>query len=520
MTSALEHLQESYYKTYYNGPGEHFMWSLLVYPKNYTVTINRHGLLQFRHPWVADDKGYGIPIACSFAKLEPKERARTKSAAEELLENPPRDPDQPPPNIHPRLWKAYSRPLRLLKRQERFVIQTRADDTLEVQGVPASRQSVINESELIIKVGAEIRTLQDTNRALAAAYQKALLRIEECERTIIRQQQELNQHVDATLEEAFAAFQKDYNPGKPQTKYDTENNIKKFIFGRTSDDGQPIAGLGAKKKLVDVSANEIDRWIDAHPSQNRATLIHLRANLSIFWTTCARIFDLNFTPFSAGKLKRRGDLLALARKKRPVAITRLDDLKMFLDAFEPDLYWQSWVAFACLAGPRWMEQANLPADALDLEADPPRATIQADTTHDLKTVGNTIPLERKLLLPIMLRFRATWEEGRSFVWPSLSRQRLTQKRQTVTGAWPHSAFTRVFEKIRAAARDRSRDPKHPLWEFGPAEYRHTYGTLLALAGNNATEIARMMRNSTEVASAHYIAFCPVDQRIRGELVWH
>jgi hypothetical protein len=130
-----------------------------------------------------------------------------------------------------------------------------------------------------------------------------------------------------------------------------------------------------------------------------------------------------------------------------------------------------------------------------------------------------VPIERKVLLPILRRFRATWEEGRRFAWPSLRPHRRRANARAQAGAWAHTPFTRALDEALAAARQRSARPDHEVWGYGPAEYRHTFGTLLALAGYNATEIARMMRNSAEVASAHYIAYHPTDERIWGALEW-
>jgi integrase len=321
------------------------------------------------------------------------------------------------------------------------------------------------------------------------------------------------------LAEALAAFKSEYTPGDPQTKRNAERTLDRFVHGGELSDGRKVRGLGGGKLLAEVAPQDVDRWLDDYPNNNKASTIHRRAHLSIFFSTCQRVFDMAFTPFTSGKLKTRGDLLTIYKKRAPPAIKRVDDLKMLLDALDDDLYWQSWVAFACLAGPRWSEQQVLLAAAVDLDAVPPRVIFQATEAGDMKTVGNAVLIERNLLLPILRRFATTWEPRRLLAWPSLRENRKRGGEPVPDGAWRYNTFSRVLKAVLAKARQRSRDPNHDLWRFGPAEWRHTFGTLLALSGMNHSEVANWMRNSSQVAAACYVNFNPPDERVKDQLRW-
>jgi len=61
---------------------------------------------------------------------------------------------------------------------------------------------------------------------------------------------------------------------------------------------------------------------------------------------------------------------------------------------------------------------------------------------------------------------------------------------------------------------------NPVLNYGPKEFRHTFGTMLSLCGHSDDSISRMMRNSPGVVASHYNAISPADKRIKGKLVWH
>lgn len=112
----------------------------------------------------------------------------------------------------------------------------------------------------------------------------------------------------------------------------------------------------------------------------------------------------------------------------------------------------------------------------------------------------------------MRRFLATWGPGRHLAWPSLRKNR---NQPAPPGAWRYGTFSRCMKQAREKARLRSRDPGHEIWKYGPDKWRHTFGSLLALSGKNITEIAKWMRNSSEVAGACYVNFNPTDEGSEG-----
>ncbi|HLX61381.1 MAG TPA: hypothetical protein VKX17_08880 [Planctomycetota bacterium] len=363
------------------------------------------------------------------------------------------------------------------------------------------------------------------------------LRIVDLQHACEEKDRKLNAHCHKTIAQAFEDFKADYKPGIG-TKEQVESRVRAFINGQKTPergkykDRQPISGLegGGDRLLVSITPAEIDKWIDNYPTESKTTRIHLAANLSVFFNTCRRLYCLSATPMGRGVTKARGDLLTIARKRSPPAIKDVDLLNQYLISFidpakkpvdQVGLHWKSWVAFACLAGPRWHEQQNLLCTALDLRAKPPRMTIEETEEADVKTFGNVVPIESKVLLPILKEYVATWQQKQTYVWESLAPLRPGQDGDASARFWRYQTFYSYFKKAKAAARDRApagiRDDK--LWSFGPDEWRHTFGTLLALSGHSMLEIKTMMRNSTDVASAHYVNFNPMDERLAGRLQW-
>lgn len=503
---------------------------LLSKPRENATVSMENGILQFRHPWINSTDGYGLKVCRSFKRLSYKEQGTIRMQAEELLASHPLKRNESPTSTDLQLLEAYFTPLeQLLKAKAPYQhFEVDAAGHVVVDGlciVPEDIPEAVNTpaAQMARRLATEVETRDHIIKKLHDRVASLETEVEDYKRLLAEQERRQNKHCRVTLEEALKAFEKDYSPGREQTRTDLLATVKNFIYGKTLRGEREVLGIGPKTRLSDVTPIQIDRWLDQYPTESRVTVIHLRAHISTFFSNCKRLYELSTTPFDSGRLKERGDLLTLARKRAPEAIKRVPDLMILLDGLKSQPYWQSWVAFACLAGPRWSEQRSLTLSNLDLEAQPPRAIIQETDESEIKTRGNAVPIEKKLLLPILRNYLPVKPPG-PLIWPSLvpnrDRKKSSNEDDGPEGSWSHSAFERRQKTAFEIAKVTSSDPGHVVWSYGPAQWRHTFGTLLALAGFNTMEIARMMRNSSEVAGAHYINFSPIDERVKDQLDWN
>ncbi len=514
------------------------MYTLSPDPKDSVISFRANDRIQFRHYWVVDEKGYGKPINIRLKRKTADEQAIILAHVNILSEKKPRTRDTAPVGLRQEVMDKYFEPIEQLGEQKGFEIEIAADGVVTAEGVPEpDAHEFARKYDDLTPYLVRINRLTIRVDELEREKKNFEQRIGDLQRACEEKDRRLNAHCHKTLKEALADFQVDYKPDS-DTKKNVESRVRSFLYGSKTPEkgkykGRPsIAGLegGDGRLLVSVTPAEIDKWIDDYPTESKITRIHLAANLSVFFNTCRRLYRLSSSPMGRGVTKPRGDLLAIARKRAPPAIKDAEKLIQFLNSFiDPEklpddregLHWQSWCAFACLAGPRWNEQQNLLCSSLDLKAQPPRATIQATDEADVKTVGNVVPIESKILLPIMREYAATWKPAQVHVWESLAPRRHGDDDDSTNNCWSYQTFYRYFKRARDAARKRAPAgfQDDPLWSFGPDEWRHTFGTLLALSGHSLLEIKSLMRNSSDVAGAHYVNFNPMDARLEGRLKW-
>ena len=316
-----------------------------------------------------------------------------------------------------------------------------------------------------------------------------------------------NKHVTATIDEAVAKWQKLYPTGRsPHTVTEAFASVKSFL-----EHVRPKTLLGT------VKAGHVDAWVNDYRNPKTAAEVsavtkrRVRAYVSSFFSWVVREYDLIENPMS-----KTGAVPGLARNPEQIqAIRRYDELIVLLDALKPWPYWRAWVAVACLAGPRWSEQVHLKAADVYMDSDYLRITSRASGRH-ARVVGTktgrerTVPIEQKVLAPILKEYLATHDGTHPWLFPTTVNE--LKRKHALPGQWSSSGtFSSAVEPVLELAREKVKG-KEDFWSFGPAEWRHCCGTALGHSGFNALEISRILGNSPDIAERHYIAALPIGKR--------
>jgi len=319
-----------------------------------------------------------------------------------------------------------------------------------------------------------------------------------------------NKHVKVQVREAFEAFKVEYPKGHARgTVAVVLNWVEDFI--------QMQEGVG-RKLLGLLRAEHVNEWLSIMRTEpdavgitrdlKPATKQRRKMYLSSFFSWCGERYDLVENP-----VQNAMTIAGATRKPEVIDALSFEEIKTLLKSLESEPYWRAWVAFACLAGPRWGEQVALPIDAVNISDR--YVTIRATKTARQRRV----PIEQTVLLPILKKYlnlrivqqkednsaaaKSTW------LFPSiLSESETTERKVAPIGQWSgprafHDAWERLIPKGGGG--------EH-IWKFGPREWRHTFGTALGQAGLSGIEIARMMGNSPSVADAHYVAVAEAGRR--------
>jgi integrase len=142
----------------------------------------------------------------------------------------------------------------------------------------------------------------------------------------------------------------------------------------------------------------------------------------------------------------------------------------------------------------------------------------------------SIPLEQTTLLPMLAahierrrkeqaKRGATVAEQSEWVFPSTVPVGTVERSKTPAGLWSdNTTFSRTWRNIAAAARKRAKSDGD-FWEFGPSEWRHSFGTCLAQCGFSSLEVARMMGNSSAIAERFYCGNLSRDAGKRWAFKW-
>jgi integrase len=367
-------------------------------------------------------------------------------------------------------------------------------------------------------------------------------------------------HVKAALKSFVASTGPDKNLGKVQAR-----EIEHWIV-----DYKSIKRPGINDTNDPSGEDEPD-----HREVSATTRLRLKAYVSVFWNWATRAYDLAENPTD-----RLGPIAGGSRAPEHIlALRRLEDVNAFLEGLKPWPYWRAWAAVAVLAGPRWAEQQWLkvddvylkegylrvtsrasgpgrpagpapalspphplttatlavgvpldqnPADFADLNGDvDPAGGAQARESKRSrlsKMVGTktgrerNVPIERTTLLPILTEYLAHHPGKYRWLFPS-TLEASPRRTKTPPGLWSgSSSFLDAWKRVSIAAEQQAQR-KGGFWSFGPAEWRHSFGTALGMCGYSGLEIARMMGNSPAIADRHYISIASEDTGQRWPFRW-
>ena len=377
------------------------------------------------------------------------------------------------------------------------------------------------------------RELQNQFKALENEVKSLRPRCEEAEAQLQQFRKERNVHVKVRMAEAVEEWEKYYVDGRASvTIKQATSSIESFV---TSLPG------GKNCKLADIQPEHIDNWLQglrkALPDGTTLKLSPVskkrhRAYLSTFYTWAQRKYKLAANPIDATI-----PLAGIARNPENIlAIRRESELNEFINALADYPYWQAWAAVAIFAGPRMSEQVWLKVDDVYLDEDEIRITSRASGKRIIGTKTGrerNIPIEKTVLKKILAahvarrraeqkKRNATPAEASQWLFPSTLAENIYRPRElTLPGLWSGGrALLDAWREVVRKASDYDAEgatgedetnafkawmEKAGVWSYGPAEWRHTFGTLLGRCGWSSLEISHAMGNSPTIAERHYIS---------------
>jgi integrase len=298
----------------------------------------------------------------------------------------------------------------------------------------------------------------------------------------------LNVDVKDTLLQAAAKFEHAYTVSgvAPRTAKEAVTAVNQFV-----------QILGEQKLVGRVTTADVDQYLRDVKGEDGTPLAPVtkatrRSMVSRFWSWAKKYYGLASNPMlDADPVK------GVARSMSVTAITDLTELQALLCAF--DGYWKAWVHVACLAGLRFSEQVWLRTCDVDIKVG--LVYVRNHKYHSVKTGRERkVPIERTTLLPLLTAYLQTHKGEWLFPMPAEIERRKRDDGKPVD-VWSHNSnwrdhFDAQVNKVKTQGE---------FWDYGPAEWRHTFGTLLANCGHNALQISRLMGNSPAVADKFYVA---------------
>ncbi|MCZ7647470.1 MAG: hypothetical protein M5U26_19805 [Planctomycetota bacterium] len=300
------------------------------------------------------------------------------------------------------------------------------------------------------------------------------------------------------------------------------------LFGESLKDGD-------KAQVGSVRTIDIDNWVAGLNGAPTTRQRH-KVNLGRFFRWATKTYELARNPATDAETVHG----AAVGRRAILAFRAPTDIESFLNALKPWPYWQAWCAFAIFCGPRWNEQAHARLDKVFLD-DGYLMLSSFKTLGRAEGPERRVPIELTCLAPIIRRHvkarlaeqrkrGASINERSPWLFPSLADPTIavTKRGKGEPGTWSshklwHTWFQRTLSKVRgnrqrAAAwlgKWRRKGANRELKGYwGPDEWRHSFGTLLAMLGWSALEISRTMGNSPQVCERYYIAGTAVGPRDR------
>jgi integrase len=314
-------------------------------------------------------------------------------------------------------------------------------------------------------------------------------------------------------------------------------NAWKKIYPDGRDRHTAVAAFGSvdtfvnfvkpNRLLTSIKAGDIDQWIEQYKGRERKyksgetkkakgdvspiTKRKIRAYLSVFFTWANKRYDLAENPFS-----KVDAIPGVGRTPEHIQAIRSEkDLITLLNSLKPNPYWRAWIALACLAGPRFSEQAWLRVSDVYIDNGYIRITSRSSGQRLIGTktgLERNIPIEQTTLLPILKDYIASHDGVHPWLFSSTLPEGSVKRSESLPGQWSgtkafHSALKPILVTAAADVNNKqsSSAPIADFWSYTPKHWRHCFGTALGHSGFNALEISRMMGNSADIAERHYIA---------------
>ena len=393
---------------------------------------------------------------------------------------------------------------------EKIPEPSRISDWLDIAKIPkrnffgngstiASVRNIEAEKQrnLRIEVERKLKTVETEFETTKAAFDE--------ERREYRQA--LNRHCTVTLSEAIALFEPHYAKGhEKKTIEDVLRSCRLFA-----------EKIGAKTLVGTIRGKDVSKFVQEYQNGGidvtQKSRQRIQRNLSTFFTWVIRQYELSANPIDTAHKIAGADA-----EKEIVAIKDFKHLKALLESLKPFPYWQAWVAFATLAGPRWSEQARLRIE--DVAPDFSTVTIHGKKTGRFRRT----PLEQTILKPILKEYL---KKGRSEVEGSLlfpattagighgstkdGHWCLTSWRKYWFGGWNPTRKNRklISKGVRIDGISelicKKSKTKMPCMKYGPSEWRHSAGTAMGYSGVSALRISQWIGNSESVARRFYIS---------------
>lgn len=348
-----------------------------------------------------------------------------------------------------------------------------------------------------------------------------------------------NIHVTVSIGDALKAYEIWYKTQvKDQTYSDNIRSISSFIS---------TLPLGSEQLLREADSDHLNSWLIAMSGKATQTKLNRKNAVSKFFNFCMSRFKLAYNP-----IEQILPMTSSKEMKEIHAIDRLEDIHSLLKSLKPDPYFHAWIAFAILAAPRFSEQRLLKIEDVSIEEDYIR--LRANKTGRVRKNA----IEKSTLLPILethierrlseqKKKNGTLGDKSPYLFPTLAKTR----KEKLDGRWNSQPSWFVYwtrtvaecadKATRTAAKNwlarrkeayRKGVPKNErekiklalwdsknYWSFGPREWRHTAGTLLANCGWGSMEIAKYMGNSPNVADRHYVKTASQGANKRWPFTW-
>jgi integrase len=209
-----------------------------------------------------------------------------------------------------------------------------------------------------------------------------------------------------------------------------------------------------------------------------------------------RLFNWGMTQFGVRMPKDKNPASAVERYKEhapEISFLKLPQINEQLESLADDLKLQTMVAVLIFAGIRREELVWLTPDDIDWTAGTYGVLrIQAKTVGDESWQPKT---KKNRGVPVSSRLR-----------PYLDKWRLKAKGLNSTWVFPNSWESR-YDPDNFSSDLRAMNDKTKL-NWGCLDFRHTFGSQLAMKGESLYKIATSMGNSPEICRRHYAALLP------------